>query len=104
MRKSIDEYLEIITPNKRLKNPAWYLELKAIDVFAFITAMDRKKYNASELCDSLKRWLEKDEIELGYEEVQVYDVLRNLVPKHRKFSQYTSDEKKLLDALVMAPF
>ena len=34
----------------------------------------------------------------------VYDVLNYLIPRHRKLSQYGEVEKKLIDALVLAPF
>ena len=104
MRKSIDEYLNKVTPDKRLKNPSHYMYLKAVDVFTYITAMNKKKYNTSELRDCLVRWMDKEELTYMPDEVMVFDVFKNLIPKHSKFSQYTPDERKLIDALVLAPF
>ena len=104
MRKSIDELIRSVTPTSKLKNPSQYIYLNVIDVFAYVSAINPNKYNAMKLCDALDRWIEKDNLNRNPESTMVVDVFSELIPKHRKYTQFTKDEKILIDALVLAPF
>lgn len=103
MRKSIDEIVKNMNPSK-LVNPAGYLFLRAVEVFRYVENMHPEKYSAGELLAILKRWVTKEKVPYHPESLAVYDVFKILIPKHRKYSQYNADEKKLFDALVTAPF
>ena len=104
MRKSIDELIRSVTPSSKLRNPAHYLYLNVVDVFAYVASTNPGQYNAMKLCDSLDRWMDKEKLNHSIESIMVIDVFSELIPKHRKFTQYTKDERVLIDALVLAPF